>query len=664
MNLTIKHVSLFLLTTILFISSVSAQPLFEVQKTDSTENERDTQSSPFRIPHAAIVEGNAPAFRMPDLNLAPGLHSEQPAPPVFTAPATGVDGKLSTDSDSKAPHRTATGNDIGAEISRPSEAEGAGRTETTLAPSGSSMSASRSEEAKIAPTTDPGTKFDTTLPDRTAKVSIERTNPWYRYMTLGPDMSRELDECEHSLLPIIPVPLNIRSGVGDPQKRDHTVLLRATNNERFSSFSTIYGHLYAKSGVIALVSMSQRVVRICNLNGREGQALFKFPKGQLICLGAGTEMIIAPTLENMSLNVNDGLARRGIVRLSRDGQLQLAFAQFSFESFFELPEVKYFCGTQTQASWAVLQKTAEYLNGVRGTTGFRKAIVMNDKLATAHKPISPDQKITASTSPVNSALKVKRPIAATAAEPPAVKSSGESVVSAQLASSVSSTPAKGNAADGFSSKFRAITRIASLHKNASAVPPGREPVDRAQKERGQKQSARTLRTPLPPADSRAINAGSVSTPSAGNGVVIGRSAAQPTPLSTNLRAASTATAGDMSRNAHQSKAPTLYVDYRPTSAPGALPAVKRISSGDPSLSVAAKELILNAEREERRALALRKQSKRNSEFMNCGFLNPQQSQRMANETSQLNVNATLAEEKALKLRTEAQLAGKPGTSAM
>lgn len=213
-------------------------------------------------------------------------------------------------------------------------------------------------------------------------VASDKPAPWYRYMTLGPDLARELQDSERkSLLPIVPTPPNLRA---TQNKRDsHFVLLRAANNERFGSFQTPYGQLFAKSGVIAFVATSQKVVRIMNLNGREGQMLFKMHNGQLLCIGAGTEMTLAPDLENMTLNAQDGIARRGITRLPKDGPVRLAFSQFSFDSFFELPEMKYFLTTQNKQYIDSLQKIASHLNEIRGVAGFRKAI---DPTVIAKKP--------------------------------------------------------------------------------------------------------------------------------------------------------------------------------------------------------------------------------------------------------------------------------------
>lgn len=576
------------------------------------------QTSPFRVPDTnTLYDKNAPTF----------------AAPTFNFTGNSNDSALHTES-----------------LSGPS-------TNSILSPVGAPPSTSLESSNSLPP--------DGSTVSGASRQNSERSSPWYRYMTLGPDLARELQESEHLLLPIAPVPLNIRA---DNQKRDHVVLLRASNSERFASFRTAYGHVFAKSNVVVLVSTSQKIVRICNLNGKEGQVLFKLSNGQLICIGAGSEMIIAPGLENISLNANDGLARRGITRLPKDAQLQMAFAQFSFDSFFELPEVKYFRSTLDGASRSSLDSTAAYLDGIRGVTGFRKAIAV-ERLPVARKPAPvpekrPTPQIVAATERSKNSATAACAGRNAAAEPTQPQRPRPTAVSAlQSPQNSASTNTKEKTAmaptlekstSGFSSRIKALGKIATRFKSTEAhtteapAAAHRQPV------------AATAKVAL------TVPAGAGRNP---NTSVPDSDADMKSATVQNMPAKAGQTGRSNQVSVVRAHTPgsgqPLYVDYDRLAKPKTVTRQARLSSTDPSLSADAKQLLASAEKEERRAIAMRKQVKRNNEFLNSGFLNSTQCQRMSNETSQLNVNAALAEERAANLRKEAmQAAAKPVSPAM
>lgn len=503
-------------------------------------------NAPFKAPSSESIYGldsssdiSTPAFSMPDLNLAPGISAPR---------MPSID-----------------------ENEKPSQS-------TSL--------------------TGPISDSPTAPEVQNTAVSGEKPTPWFRYMTLGPDLARELQESERkSLLPIVPTPPNLRA---TQNKRDtHYVLLRARDNERFGSFQTPYGQLFAKSGVIAFVATSQKVVRILNLNGREGQMLFRMNNGQLLCIGAGTEMTLAPDMENMTLNGQDGLARRGITRLPKDGPLRLAFSQFSFESFFELPEMKYFLTTQNKDYAESLQKVASRINEIRGVAGFRKAI---DPTVIAKKPsLISLPKLTAK--PVPSVV-----VATQQPAPP--------------------QNVKSPAGPGITDKLMALGRKASGQLAET-------------KARIQTLDARTDEAKLSnKIASRNTSRGTVATTTT---TITRRS-----PQVVNARVGSVAT----TQMAHRSQA-----------APAVM--IAKQSSTDSSLSTEVRSKLFSAEVEERKVQKYRKQAKRSHEFVKGGFLTPEQSCKMSAEAKQFEINATLAQEKADKLRAEAvQLSAKSVPPAM
>lgn len=497
-------------------------------------------SAPFKAPSSESIYGldsGTPAFSMPDLNLAPGIGSPR---------MPSID-----------------------ENEKPSQST------SLTGPGGDSITAE-----EIPSTTVPG----------------EKPSPWFRYMTLGPDLARELQESERkSLLPIVPTPPNLRA---TQNKRDmHYVLLRARDNEHFGSFQTPYGQLFAKSGVVAFVATSQKIVRILNLNGREGQMLFKMNNGQLLCIGAGTEMTLAPDMENMTLNGPDGLARRGITRLPKDGPIRLAFSQFSFESFFELPELKYFLTTQTKPYVESLQKIALRINEIRGVAGFRKAI---DPTVIAKKP----SLITIPKLPPNPATAVV--VAKQSPAPDAAQLRG-----------------KAPAGQGITDKLLALGRKATS------------------------QMAET-RAKVQTLDARTDEA-NPSKKIAGRTTAIAPSTRRPPQR--------------MSSNSGPTASTQRTTTHRSQGSPAVV--IAKQSSTDSTLSTEVRSKLFLAEIEERKAQKFLKQAKRSHEFVKGGFLSPEQAHTMAAEAKQFEINATLAEEKADKLRAEAvQLSAKPAVPAM
>lgn len=494
-------------------------------------------SAPFKAPSSESIYGldsSKPAFSMPDLNLAPGI---------------GAPRMPSIDENEKPSQSTSLTGPI----------------------SDSSATAAEPQNTVV-----PG----------------EKPAPWFRYMTLGPDLARELQESERkSLLPIVPTPPNLRATQN--KKDTHYVLLRARDNERFGSFQTPYGQLFAKSGVIAFVATSQKVVRILNFNGREGQMLFKMNNGQLLCIGAGTEMTMAPDMENMTLNGQDGLARRGITRLPKDGPLRLAFSQFSFETFFELPEMRYFLTTQNKPYVESLQKLASRINEIRGVEGFRKAI---------------DPTVIA-----------KRPSLITI--PKLIGKPASSAVVAKQAPAPQQPKAKSPAGPGITDKLMALGRKASgqIAETTAKI---------------QTLDARTDEAEL-------------------SNKIASRNTSRST---TSRRQPQRVIPDGVSATAPQ-------MAHRSQAAPAVV--LAKQSSTDSNLSAEVRSKLFSAEIEERKVQKFRKQAKRSHEFVKGGFLTPEQSCKMSAEAKQFEIDATLAQEKADKLRAEAvQLSAKPATPTM
>jgi hypothetical protein len=623
-NLTIRQwsTSAMLATVAVasFNSIAAADGLFSAggssDPSDSTKG-----SSPFKMPDIdSVYDPSAPKFMMPDLGVTPESHAQ--APPEHTI--------LDTASDTPA------------------------------------------------------------LPS-------EKPEPWYRYMTLGPDLARELKDSEHSLLPIVPVPLNIR-GNSEGANKSHHVLLCAARGERFASFQTMYGHLFAKSEVVCFVSTSRNMVRIYNCNGKEGQVLFKFPDGQLICLGAGTEMLIGPALDKVSLNPNDGIARRGITRLPKDGPRELAFAQFQFESFFEIPELKYLASRQPQTV-AILRQIAGQINAIRGEAGFKKAIVANEHAVVVRKP-APEKKQPAppvlvralppppkqKPTPVTEKKPAKPVEVARSVEmKPAPKRVDKTVVEKKMEKAViekASKPDKASrpettektADSGLSlasvgpaitSKLRAFGRIRP-HKDKTAVSSETKPSAEVQPAKVATavvsppvQQKKVETKPEPTKEIHTVQtASSSNAPAPDKKKRFDFMAAVKKPAAA-IEAKVTAAANAIQQPKQPQRKPqTLYVDYgqagvtyeqNATSGP-------KLSSADPSLAQDAKALIASAEREEKKAVALRKQAKKSHDFVNSGFLNPDQCQKMMNEANRHNVCAAIAEDKARELRQQAQVA--------
>jgi hypothetical protein len=206
-----------------------------------------------------------------------------------------------------------------------------------------------------------------------AQEISNKTSAWYKFLDPSLNLARTLGQAErHRLLSIVPMPLDIRGR--DKVKSDNrVVLLRADNTADYACFKTIWGSLFGRSGSLILVSSSGLVVRMLNLNGREKDVLFKLPNGQVVTVGPGSEMVVSKELSLYDIGAADGIARRGLSRIMKCSDLQLAFSQFSHASVFELPELKFFTKNQKAADLAPLASTVSRLNEIRGTAGFTQA---------------------------------------------------------------------------------------------------------------------------------------------------------------------------------------------------------------------------------------------------------------------------------------------------
>lgn len=546
-NLQIRNLSFILIALSSLTQASPAQTLFG----DDTRVERTEKatSETFKVPSTESIYGvpeQSPAFSMPNLNL--------------TGDRSGSTGTTATSSSS-------------------------------LSDAPDSASASVSQEALNTPV-----------------QPVDRPAPWYRYMTLGADLSRELQESERKcLLPIVPTPPNLRAVEQKSRKDCHYVLLRAPNNERYGSYRTIYGHVFAKAGAVVFVANMQQTVRVFNLNGKEGHVLYKMNNGQLLCVGAGTEMVIAPSLENVSLNPPDGLARRGVTRLPKDGQTQLAFSQFSFDSFFELPEMKHFLSTQGSSSVEPLKKIVEQLNAIRGVANFRKGLEAG---AVAKKPSAvPIAKAPAQAQPANT-----------------IRNQSSSMTPAQMQAKIySRVPSSASIAP------KAVSTQHAVVKQDNIAPREDGPGFRAKlRALGQKATDKIAMTheKLQNLDARTDDAKKL-------------------PAAKPIRSAKPAPPV-----VHTEDLLTMTPRRRPAGSTSQ-PIIPRMTSDDASLPVDARGKIFSAEIEERKSQKYRKQAKRNYEFAKGGFLSPEQSYKMIAEAKQLEINATLADEKADKFRQEA-----------
>jgi hypothetical protein len=212
-------------------------------------------------------------------------------------------------------------------------------------------------------------------------ASQDRSIAWYKFLDPSLNLSRALAESERKkLLSTVPMPLDIRSG--DRRKNDsRVILLRADNNPEYSCFKTICGNLFGRSDVVVLVTYSGSVVRILNLNGKEKDVLFKLPNGQMITVGPGSEMIVAKSLSPHDVNITDGITRRGFTRTMKCSDMQMAFSQFSYQSVFELPELKFFKKYQSAKYNEQLNALVAGIDQIRGTEGFKLAVTPTQKIA-------------------------------------------------------------------------------------------------------------------------------------------------------------------------------------------------------------------------------------------------------------------------------------------
>lgn len=218
------------------------------------------------------------------------------------------------------------------------------------------------------------TKENSSLPE-TVVPGLDKPKAWYKFLEPSLNLSRTLAESERKrLLSIVPVPLNLRPPTQKQEGR--TVLLQAEQKNDYYCFKTIYGSLFARNQALLLVS-SHKLVRILNISGKERDVLFKLANGQVITIGPGSEMVIGKTLTLQEMNWQDGVARRGITAPMKCSELQMGFTQFSYASILALPELKFFCKNQSSEYMQNLTALVDKINEIRGTSGFRTAMQEN-----------------------------------------------------------------------------------------------------------------------------------------------------------------------------------------------------------------------------------------------------------------------------------------------
>ena len=292
--------------------------------------------------------------------------------------------------------------------------------------------------------------FPTAAAPRAADVNnVERA--WYKFLDPSLNLSRALEESERKkLLSVVPMPINIRGG--DRRSEIRTALLRADAAPDYACFKTVYGSLFGRSNVLVL-TISGRIVRVLNMNGKEKDVLFKLPNGQIITIGPGTEMIISRSLDSQELNMCDGIARRGFSRVMKCADLQMAFCQFSHASAFELPEMRFFA--RNPKNMEPLHATVARLDEVRGKTGFKMALRPGEK---------PEPAV------VKAASKVAMLLEKSPAEKP--KQAAEAIKSAEsarLAGAAKTKVAEAKAAEAKAAEAARLAKLADAAKAAKAA---------------------------------------------------------------------------------------------------------------------------------------------------------------------------------------------------
>ncbi len=208
-----------------------------------------------------------------------------------------------------------------------------------------------------------------------AITNVQRA--WYKFLEPSLNLTRALEDAEHKrILSVVPMPLNIRGG--DRRTEIRTALLRADSSLEYSCFKTIYGSLFGRSNSL-IMNVSGNIVRVFNISGKDKDVLFKLSNGQIIALGPGTELIISKSMDSSDLNVCDGLARRGFTKVMKCADLQMGFAQFSYASVCDTPEMKFYLSHQSPKIVADLKTMISKIEELRGTGGFKLALLPGER---------------------------------------------------------------------------------------------------------------------------------------------------------------------------------------------------------------------------------------------------------------------------------------------
>lgn len=463
-------------------------------------------------------------------------------------------------------------------------------------------------------------------------VGLDRPNAWFKFLDPSLNLSRALEDSERKrILSVVPMPPNL---TGDPRKTDkRTTLLRADASSDYACLKTVCGSLFGRSNALILV-FSGKVLRVLNLSGREKDVLFKLHNGQVITVGPGSEMMIAHSLDAHDLVPPDGISRRGITRTMRCSDLQMAFAQFSYPSVFELAELKFFIKNQNPKYLEALRDTVAKLNEIRGTNGFKQAVVDQAQHNKEARPVVTRHIEVRSVAPQKQA-EAKTELR------PALKS----------AFAGADTRAKAKDKDNEKKLARATKELESDRKKTQELTKESKSADNKSgsdllKFKPAKKPSQTASLPQNKAEekSKSKDKGILSFGGKIKESIQAKVTEAKASKPTTIRSI-TSSSGSLER----------------LSAPRRL-MPRQLPGPDTPPEIA--KLLLEADAEDRNAAALRKKADKCIAFMEGGLMNAQQQAKMAAEAKRHLSAANEAEERAQAIRKQVELAGKGVKPAM
>jgi hypothetical protein len=101
-----------------------------------------------------------------------------------------------------------------------------------------------------------------------------------------------------------------------PNQKGESVLIGSLKKKFPVVVSSAFGQILIKDSAKALVARSADELRVFNLTGGPESVMVRFPSGKIVAIGPGSELVVGKNKEALAAMPSDGIARRGVSRIT------------------------------------------------------------------------------------------------------------------------------------------------------------------------------------------------------------------------------------------------------------------------------------------------------------------------------------------------------------